>query len=219
MFNKMWKFVTRSGIKQVSAKQASILVVLQCAFIALAFLSNVFAVRTIQIGSVTLVLGNLLFPLVYVLSDLIAEFTSIVRVLTLIAVGYALQLLTFAFVLGGGSLFSVVPGNEVGANALSVVFSFIPIVVLASFAGVLGGNLINALILRGMSSQRFGFKTRAFVSTIGGEVLDTWLFLAVLGVSGNWLNALAVAGVKIGIEGAILPLTSMARNAIAQKGV
>ncbi len=215
---KVVQFITKTGLQSPTPQQATILAILQCAFIGVALLSNIFAIRFIEIGGVSFVLGNLLFPVVYILGDLIGELTSVVRVLLLVVVGYIFQLIVFAFVAGGSAIFSVVDGNQIGAQALDVVFGFVPSAVLASFFGVLTGNLVNVVILRGMSATKFSFKTRAFVSTVGGEFFDTWVFLAVLGVSINWINAAIVAAIKIAVEAIVLPATGRAHDAIIRKG-
>ena len=194
-------------------KQMRYLLIAQFIMIFGAFVSNLFAMRTIQFFTITAVAGNLLFPICYSMSDIVGEFLSMKRVAFLVFISYGIQMVIFGFAYLA-QMFAVVPGNEVGAQAFSVAFGFIPRVVLASFTAFLIGSLTNAFVLKALPHNKFGFKTRAVLSTIVGEFFDTWVFLAVLGVSIGWLNAVKLTAVKTGVEALILPATDKIKRVI-----
>ena len=210
--------LNRAKIVSPNPKQLKYLLVVQFVLILGAFVSNLFALKTIEFFGIIAVAGNLLFPICYCMSDIVGELLSIKRIIALVFLSYAIQLIIFGFA-AVANLFPLVAGNEVGAQAFAVTFGFIPRVVLASFTAFLVGMVTNAFILKMIPNDKVGFKSRAMMSTIVGEFFDTWVFLAVLGVSIDWTNALKLALVKTGVEAIILPVTNLLKNKIVDAEV
>lgn len=210
-------FLTKAKIPNPNVKQLKLLMIAQFVMVFAAFVCNVFAVRSIQFLTITCVAANLFFPICYCMQDIIAELCSLKQVIKLVLIAYAVQLAIFG-IAALTRLFPVVAGNEALTASFNMVFSFGPRVVLASFTAFLCGSVTNAIVLKTIPNHKVGFKTRAIISTIVGEFFDTWVFLAVLGVSIGWGNALKLALVKTLVEACILPLTSWMKTSIEKAG-
>lgn len=202
----------RSKIENPNKKQSQMIMMVQFIMVFMAFVSNIFAVRTISFWGMTETAALVLFPICYCMQDIIAELCSMKTLFKTVFGTYALQLFVFGLAAIAG-LFPVVSGTEFMTEAFHSVFGMVPIVILASFLAYLSGATCNAAVLR-VLDRGMSFKMRAFLSTIVGEIADTWVFLAVMGISLDWSNALKVAAVKVATEVIILPVTNRIKEAI-----
>lgn len=197
----------------MSVEREKRIVYVQCAMVFTAFVSNIFAVKSLTFWGMHETAALVMFPLCYCMQDIVAELCNIKTLVKCILLTYALQIVVFGLAHIAGMLPGD-PGTEAMAEAFSMVFSAVPIVILASFSAYLVGALSNGVVMRSLPKNKMSFKLRAFLSTIVGEFFDTWVFLAVMGISIEWSNALKVAGMKIGTEVVILPLTDFIKRRI-----
>lgn len=185
----------------------------KCAMIFTAFVSNIFAVKSLTFWGLHETAALIMFPLCYCMQDILAELCEIKTLVRCVLITYVLQIavyiLAFVAVRLPGD-----PGTEVMAEAFGMVFSAVPRVILASFCAYLVGAIANGAVMHTLPSDKMSFKLRAFLSTIVGEFLDTWVFLAVMGIAVDYQNALKVAGMKIMTEVAILPITDYIKRRI-----
>ena len=159
-------------------------------FVGLLLISNVGATKLIEFGPdwevggfpVLPVItdgGAFLFPLTYVLGDVLAEVYGLRKAHRAIAVGFVLSALmsvTFLAV-GAAPAASDWPNQE----AWVTVLGFVPRIVLASLLGYLAGQLLNAWVLVRLK-RHFGERSlwvRLVTSTVVGEFVDTWIFCTV----------------------------------------
>lgn len=189
-------------------------------FVALLLISNVGATKLIAFGPVITDGGALLFPLTYVLGDVLAEVYGLRRARRAIAVGFVMSVvmsLTFLAV-GAAPAASDWPNQE----AWVTVLGFVPRIVVASLLGYVAGQLLNAWVLVRLK-RRFGERSlwvRLVTSTVVGEFVDTLIFCSVaFGPAGAWLgggsiplpslvNYIAVGFVyKVLVEVLLLPVT------------
>lgn len=200
-------------------------------FCGLLLISNIGATKLIQFGpSVEIggypVLpiitdgGAILFPLTYILGDILAEVYGLRRANRAILIGFglsALMSLTFLAV-DAAPPASDWPNQE----AWHAVLGFVPRIVVASLLGFLAGQLLNALVLVRIK-QRWGHGrlwVRLITSTLVGEFADTLVFcLIAFGPWGNFLggesipwpalvNYIVVGWVyKVSVEVLLLPVT------------
>lgn len=156
-------------------------------FVALLLISNVGATKLIQFGP-TVELGGFpvlpiitdggafLFPLAYVLGDVLAEVYGLRRARRAILVGFAmaaLMSLTF-LVVGAAPPASDWPNQD----AWVTVLGFVPRIVIASLLGYLAGQLLNAWVLvriKARTGER-SLWARLVTSTVVGEFVDTLIF-------------------------------------------
>lgn len=169
-------------------------------FCGLLLISNVAATKLIQFGPTWEVGGfpvlpiitdggAFLFPLTYVLGDVLAEVYGLKRARRAIWTGFALAALmaaTFAVVAAAPPADGW-PNNE----AWNAVLGFVPRIVLASLLGYLAGQRLNALVLVRIR-ERFGpdrLWVRLLGSTVVGEFADTLVFcLIAFGPLGAFLG-------------------------------
>ena len=108
-------------------------------------ISNVGATKLIQFGPIITDGGAFLFPLVYVIGDVMSEVYGWKATRRAIILGFgiaALASLTFYLV----QLSPPAPGWEHQA-AFEAVLGFVPRIVLASICGFLVGQLLNSYVL------------------------------------------------------------------------
>lgn len=166
--------------------------------------------------------GAFLFPLTYVLGDVLAEVYGIRRARRAIVMGFALAALaaiTFLIV-------SIAPPAPDWPNqeAWRAVLGFVPRIVIASLAGYLAGQFLNAYVLVKIKerTKERGLWARLIGSTVVGELADTALFctIAFAGILSlpNLLNYIIVGYLyKVLVEVACLPATYAVIGAIKRR--
>lgn len=165
--------------------QVSVLfLVLSALFCVCLITANVLETKQIQVGTISLTGGLVVFPVSYIINDLVSEVWGYRRARLLIWLGFAMNFFFVVF----GAIVDAIPGapywdNQEGFHA---VFGLAPRVAAASFVAFLVGSFINAYVMSRMkiSSQGKHFSLRAIVSTIFGECADSVIFfpLALGGV-------------------------------------
>lgn len=181
-------------------------------FCALLLISNIGATKLIGIGPLVFDGGAFLFPLTYVLGDVLAEVYGMRRARRAIVLGFALSAtasLTFLLV-----LISPPAAEWTNQQAWEAVFGFVPRIVAASLVAYLVGQLLNAWVLVKIK-ERTGERSlwaRLIGSTLVGQAADTVLFCTIAWagqVSGlTLLNYIVVGFVyKVSVEVLVLPLT------------
>lgn len=193
-------------------KQKTVLIICSMLSVFTAIVSNIFAVRSVNFWGMQETAALLMFPFCYILQDILGEFVAIKKIVLLTFITYAVQLCIYGLAAVTIAL-PVVAGTEVLAESFANVMGFVPRVVLASFCAYVAGSTINATVLRIMPDS-VSFRIRAWVSTIFGELADTYVFLAVIGLSIEWKNVVMVAACKVGMETLLLPFTGIIVNKI-----
>jgi uncharacterized integral membrane protein (TIGR00697 family) len=157
-------------------------------FAALLVISNVSAVKLVGLGSiqlfglrldVTVDGGAILFPVTYILGDVLAEVFGFRATRRAILLGFVCS----AAAVGSFWLVQVAPpaANWAGQAAYQTTLGFVPRIVAASLAGYLAGQFSNALVLTAMK-RRSGSRAlwrRLLGSTAVGEAADTAVFCAI----------------------------------------
>ncbi len=192
---------------------------LSVALVAVLILSNVTSTKVLQLGPFTFDGGTLLFPLAYILGDIVTEVYGYARCRRLIWTG-------FAWLLFAAALFALVERLPAAADwphqaAYAAILGQFPRIVLASLLAFLAGEFCNSYLLARLKVATAGrwLWLRTIVSTLAGEALDTlvFLFVAFWGVwpAEVWY-AVAVSNYvfKVGIEVLVTPLTCAACRAL-----
>jgi uncharacterized integral membrane protein (TIGR00697 family) len=167
-------------------------------FVGILLISNVVAVKPIAFGAVTIAEwsvplvfdgGVFLFPLAYILGDVIAEVYGLKasRHAIFAAFGLALLASLTIFIV---QLSPPAAGWE-NQEAYAAVLGFVPRIVVASLLAFLAGQLMNAWVLDRMRRRTSGrlLRTRLISSTLVGQLIDTLIFCTV-----------AFAGIITGID-------------------
>ncbi len=185
-------------------------------FVAFLLLSNIAATKLIELdaGPLTLVFdgGAILFPLTYIVGDVLSEVYGFRFARRTILVGFVVQILaSFTFWLA-----QIAPpaADYTGQEAFAAVLGVVPRFVAASICGYLVGQLLNSYVLVKIK-ERWGEKhlwARLLGSTVAGEAADTviFCFIAWIGVVPfSTIANLAIVGYiyKVGVEAVLLPFT------------
>lgn len=192
-------------------------------FCALLLISNVAAVKLIQFGPdwapfgipVLPIItdgGAFLFPLTYVLGDVLAEVYGLKGARRAILLGFAVSILASVTFL---AVAAAPPAAEwQNQEAFAAVLGFVPRIVVASLLGYLAGQFLNAWVLVAMKrrTREGSLWARLLGSTVVGEAADTIVFctVAFVGVvsAPTLLNYIVVGYIyKVLVEALFLPVT------------
>ena len=174
--------------------------------------ANLLETKVIQIGSLTVTAGLLVFPISYIINDCIAEVWGFKKARLIIWSGFAMNF----FVVGLGLIAVAIPAAPFweGEEHFDFVFGMAPRIVAASLMAFLVGSFLNAYVMSKMkiASQGRNFSARAILSTLVGETADSLIFFPVaFGGISAWKELLIMMGLQIVLksmyEVIILPVT------------
>ena len=174
--------------------------------------ANLLETKVIQVGSLTVTAGLLVFPISYIINDCIAEVWGFKKARLIIWSGFAMNF----FVVGLGLIAVAIPAAPFweGEEHFDFVFGMAPRIVAASLMAFLVGSFLNAYVMSKMkiASQGRNFSARAILSTIVGETADSLIFFPIaFGGIIAWKELLIMMGLqsvlKSMYEVIILPVT------------
>ena len=181
--------------------------------------ANLLETKVIQIGSLTVTAGLLVFPISYIINDCIAEVWGFKKARLIIWSGFAMNF----FVVALGLIAVAIPPAPFGEGEehFDFVFGMAPRIVAASLMAFLVGSFLNAYVMSKMkvASQGRNFSARAIWSTVVGETADSLIFFPVaFGGVIAWKELLIMMGIQIVLkslyEVMILPVTIRVVKAI-----
>jgi uncharacterized integral membrane protein (TIGR00697 family) len=153
-------------------------------FVGLLLISNVGAVKLITFGPIIVDGGAFLFPLVYIVGDVLSEVYGFKATRRAIVLGFAMSILA-ALVFWLVQISPSAVGWE-NQSAFESILGFVPRIVLASVCGFLVGQILNSYVLVKIKerTQEKALWVRLIGSTVVGEFADTIVFctIAFLGV-------------------------------------
>lgn len=198
--------------------------VLVATFVALLLISNIAATKGIRFGPLITDGGAFLFPLTYVIGDVLSEVYGLRAARRAILTGFAMTLLASA------TFYAVMvsPPTDDYPNqaAFEAVLGVVPRILLASVAGYLVGQLLNAAVLVKIKqyTREKHLWARLIGSTMVGELADTLVFCSIaagaIGIvtGGDFLNYVIVGYVyKTLLEVVLLPVTYPVIRAVKRR--
>ena len=142
-------------------------------------ISNILATKILLIGPWAAPAGVLIFPIAYILNDVITEVWGFKKARLIIWTGFAVNILAVLFFTMG----IVIPGAPFWQNqeAFSTVLGNTPRIVVASLSAYLIGSFLNAFVMSRMkvATKGKGFSGRAILSTLVGESADSVIFISI----------------------------------------
>jgi hypothetical protein len=181
-------------------------------FAACMLIANILAAKIIMIGPWSAPAGVLIFPLAYIINDVIVEVWGYARARLIIWTGFGVNLMAAFFYMLAIALPSA-PFFE-GQEAFTMILGSSIRIVFASLLAYLVGSFVNAFIMRRfkLMTKGKGFSLRAIVSTCAGEGVDSLIFISiafagVFPVSVILTMILTQALLKVAYEILVLPLT------------
>ena len=188
-------------------------------FCSLLLISNIGATKFIDFGPIKTDGGAFLFPLTYILGDLLTEVYGFKAARRIIFTGFGIGILaglTFWLV-------QISPAADGWENqaAFESILGFVPQIVAASVLAFLCGQLSNSWTLVWIKQRTNGNKlwARLIGSTIVGELVDTFVFTLVASLGrlnlSEFLNYLATGYFyKTMYEVILLPITYRVISAV-----
>ena len=174
--------------------------------------ANLLETKVIQLGSLTVTAGLLVFPISYIINDCIAEVWGFRKARLIIWSGFVMNFFVVTLGLIAVSL-PAAPFWE-GEEHFNFVFGMAPRIVAASLMGFLVGSFLNAYVMSRMkiASRGRNFSARAIWSTVVGETADSLIFFPVaFGGVIAWRELAVMMGLQILLKSAyevvILPVT------------
>jgi len=175
-------------------------------------ISNIGATKLIAFGPFITDGGVFLFPLTYIIGDILSEVYGFKAARKAVLTGFAISVLaamTFYLV----QISPAADGYE-NQGAFEAVLGFVPRIVLASILGYLVGQLLNAYVLvkiKERTKEKYLW-ARLIGSTAVGELADTIVFctVAFYGIitGAEFLNYVIIGYVyKTLLEVVLLPVT------------
>ena len=200
----------KSMKKQVSvAYMVSGLLFTVCLIVA-----NIVEQKLIKIGPIEATAGLLIFPISYIVNDIIAEVWGYKKARLIIWCGFAMNFL--AVLIFHLSIWAPGSENFTHQTEFQMVLGNTLRLVLSSFVAFLFGSFLNAYVMSKMKIFQKGrnFSIRAVASTIVGEGADSFIFfiLAFYGVIPNGDLIVLIftqMAMKTGYEILILPVTNI----------
>ncbi|WP_311389776.1 queuosine precursor transporter [Corynebacterium haemomassiliense] len=183
-------------------------------FCAVFLISNITAQKGVALGPLITDGAFFLFPISYVIGDVIAEVYGFRAARRAVFTGFAIAVIAvlsfyIAIWLPAADFYDM-------NDTFAAVLGLLPRIVAASLTGYVVGQLLNAWVLQKMK-DRFGTQrlwARLIGSTIVGEFADTLLFCsiaaAVIGIdsAGTFVNYVMVGFLwKTAMEVLLLPVT------------
>ena len=190
----------------------SLFPIIAAVFVALLLLSNISAVKLIEFGPLITDGGLFLFPLVYIVGDVLTEVYGFKAAKRVIYTGFAIGVLAaFTYY-----LVQIAPPAASWENqaAFESILGFVPQIVIASVLAFLAGQLLNSWVLVKVKAKTNEKKLwlRLISSTAVGQLADTVVFTMIASLGrlsfDEFLNFLVVGYLyKTLIEVLLLPIT------------
>lgn len=181
-------------------------------FVSCLLTANIIAAKLITVAGVVLPVAIVVFPLSYILADVLTEVWGYAAARRVIWLGFAANALMVAAIWIGGEI-PPAPFWH-GQAAYREILGQSPRILVASFAAYLLGEFANAFVLAKLKVATGGrwLWLRTIGSTVVGQALDSTVFisLAFAGTVPAGLLPTIVAGqwgVKVLYEAAATPLT------------
>lgn len=186
--------------------------IILAAFAAVLLISNLAATKLVAFGPIITDGGAVLFPLIYILGDIVTEVYGYKYTRRAIWTAFGVMILAvLAF-----TAVRYLPAAEFYTDqaAFDAVLGFFPRIVIASLAAYLVGSFINSYILAKLKVKTKGkhLWARLVGSTVVGELIDTTVF-ALIAFGGILTAPDMVAFIAIGwafkttVEVLLLPVT------------
>jgi len=154
-------------------------VIVTTLFVTCLITSNIIIAKQISIGGIVLPAAIVIFPLSYIIGDVLTEVYGYQQARRVIWLGFLCNLIAVVAIWLG----KILPPAPVfdGQSAYERILGSTPRFLLASFAAYLAGEFVNSCILAKMKIKTKGrwLWTRTIGSTLAGQAVDTVVVLSI----------------------------------------
>ncbi len=157
-------------------------------FVTTLVISNIIAVKLVNLFGLFLPAAVILFPIAYIFGDILTEVYGYTRARQVIWTGFFCNLLAVAAIWIGGLLpaapfwnAGVYDSPEAAQQAYNAILGFTPRLLLASFVAYLIGEFLNSFVLAKLKVRTQGrhLWLRTITSTVVGQGADSAVFISV----------------------------------------
>ncbi len=157
-------------------------------FVTCLVVSNIIAIKPVAIGPFFLPAAIIIFPVSYILGDILTEVYGYRRARQVIWIGFACNALSVAAIYlsilmqpASFWTFAHFSSPEKSQEAYAAVFGFIPRLLIASFVAYLAGEFLNAFVMAKIKVVMQGrhLWVRTISSTLLGQIADSTIFITL----------------------------------------
>jgi hypothetical protein len=157
-------------------------------FVTTLIISNIIAVKIVQIGPLFLPAAVILFPVAYIFGDVLTEVYGYGRARQVIWTGFFCNLIAVVAIWIGGLLpaapfwtAGVYDSPQAAQQAYQAILGFTPRLLVASFIAYLAGEFLNAFVLAKLKIKTQGrfLWLRTITSTLVGQGVDSLIFISI----------------------------------------
>ncbi|NLU46403.1 MAG: queuosine precursor transporter [Syntrophomonadaceae bacterium] len=164
---------------QDTRNASPLFVLIACIFVSCLLISNIIAGKLITVYGIVLPGAVILFPVVYIVGDVLTEVYGFQKARLVIWAGFLCNLIMVA----AFYLVLAIPSPDffTGDSAFTLVRGMTPRIVLASLLAYWAGEFANSMVLSKLkvfTEGRFLWM-RTIGSTLVGQCLDTFIFIAI----------------------------------------
>ena len=140
-------------------------------------ISNILASKTFSLYDIILPCGVVIFPLVYIVGDVLTEIYGFTLAKRTIYLGFIINLI--AVIAYQIAIF--LPGTDPAtSNAFSIILGSTPRILIASLISYLVGSYVNAYFMKILKEKYTDYLfARCSISTLFGEGLDAIIFITI----------------------------------------
>ena len=140
-------------------------------------ISNILASKTFSLYDIILPCGVVIFPLVYIVGDVLTEIYGFKLAKRTIYLGFIINLI--AVIAYQIAIF--LPGTDLAtSNAFSIILGSTPRILIASLISYLVGSYVNAYFMKILKERYTEYLfARCSISTLFGEGLDAIIFITI----------------------------------------
>ena len=140
-------------------------------------ISNILASKTFSLYDIILPCGVVIFPLVYIVGDVLTEIYGFTLAKRTIYLGFIINLI--AVIAYQIAIF--LPGTDLAtSNAFSIILGSTPRILIASLISYLVGSYVNAYFMKILKEKYTDYLfARCSISTLFGEGLDAIIFITI----------------------------------------
>lgn len=158
-------------------KKQKMYVTLTTLYCCMLIVSNIISNRTFNIGEYMLPSAVIIFPIVYIINDVMTECFGLKNAQRTILLAFITNILAVIFF-----TIAIYLPTQQDFGAYNVVLGNTPKALFASFVAYLVGSFINARIMHNMKQQagEKGLMLRCVLSTLFGETCDAFIFITIM---------------------------------------
>ncbi len=160
-------------------RHSNLFLIVAALFVTCLVVSNIIAVKVIDVAGLVLPAAIIIFPVSYILGDVLTEVYGYARARQVIWLGFVCNLVAVAAIWIGGLLPAA--GFWGGQEAYDAILGTVPRILAASFLAYLVGELVNAWVLARLKVAMAGrhLWVRTIGSTLVGQLLDSAVFITI----------------------------------------